>query len=464
MSRKTKAVLILMQSGCLEATISVSSKNKLKADQYSIREKLFPIIGDFSIWSLSSADNLAEIGGTFLSEQPDLVILAFQTWGDDALLADVIKLIGKIPLVVWCYLPWRKIPHPLPFNDLVRHSGPAGTLGAFGALHDLKTPFVTVFGSLDDPVVLKDLAIFYSVATCRNKLKNSRLGLLPASRCENSQFNLDEVRLKNEIGCSVIHLDGNELLKNYLSVLAGDSVDYSERMKRLYPSDNFPSIGIEKAGRLALAIQKMARDYSLDLMCLWDNNHEWLKEIQIRPGLYPESEEGLKTVYQPEGDIGAGIANLILTTLTNSPSFYMEIWFWDKAKNLVIGGHMGVQNPRMASQNTVWIAADPEYSEDDPRSSTQMQFVAGPGRITMIQIRHTPEGWHTIATTGFILECEPYVEGIPHAVVRLDSTIEQFLACCAEYGSTENWIVVYGSVIPELKALMKFLEIKLELI
>jgi len=135
----------------------------------------------------------------------------------------------------------------------------------------------------------------------------------------------------------------------------------------------------------------------------------------------------------------------------------MQVWFWDKARNLVVGGSTGLQSSSFADPGNFFISGDYVCSREDPDGGAQLEFVTRPGRVTLLQVRDTPDGWKAMATSGICLESDLWAEGIPQAIVRLDCTVERFLETMAEFGSTQNWILAYGSFLPELKA---FFEIK----
>ena len=73
-----------------------------------------------------------------------------------------------------------------------------------------------------------------------------------------------------------------------------------------------------------------------------------------------------------------------------------------------------------------------------------------------------PGGWRAIALSGYCLESDPWMEGIPHAVVRLDGTIEYFLEEVARLGASRDWVMAYGDVFSQLQAVCEMMGVSLE--
>ena len=62
------------------------------------------------------------------------------------------------------------------------------------------------------------------------------------------------------------------------------------------------------------------------------------------------------------------------------------------------------------------------------------------------------------------MDTRPWLEGYPHAVVRLDAPVDRFVRQVAKAGSTQHWILAYGDHRAEVSALFELLGIPLETI
>jgi hypothetical protein len=146
---------------------------------------------------------------------------------------------------------------------------------------------------------------------------------------------------------------------------------------------------------------------------------------------------------------------LVLHCLTGTPVFFAEFWFWDEQKNILVGGHAGIQDPGVARPGEAFISHDFEYSQTDATEGAHLQFACRPGRITLLQLRWTPNGWQAITCAGDVVDQPAWIEGYPHAVIRPDVPVLEFLKQAAEVGTTQHWIMGYGDVRAGIRAWCK---------
>jgi L-fucose isomerase-like protein len=205
----------------------------------------------------------------------------------------------------------------------------------------------------------------------------------------------------------------------------------------------------------------LAVEQQVAVISLNDIAPELHEVLGLRPCLYPPLFEQANILVGLEGDLGAATAMFILNRLTGSPILFAETWFWDEEENLIVTGHAGPQNPALARPNHLWISHDLEFAQSDRTEGAHLQFVARPGRVTLFQLRGTPQGWQAIVTTGQALETDPWVEGYPHAVIRLDVPVQDFLRQVAAVGSTQHWAIAYDEVAEAIGAVCELTAIPL---
>jgi hypothetical protein len=240
--------------------------------------------------------------------------------------------------------------------------------------------------------------------------------------------------------------------------------DYLEQLETFGCVQDVPEFALQISVRLSMAIRSIAESQGLDLFVIPDQSNGVRGTIQVNPGLPPDPLEHGSIAYQTECDLGLSLAHLLLRRLSNAPVFLMQIWFWDKATNIVVGGHSGIQSLSIADPRQACVVSRTYCEDEDCMEGAQVQYIAHAGRVTMLQLRSTPLGWKAIALSGFCLESDPWMEGIPHAVVRLDGTIEYFLEEVARVGASRDWVMAYGDVFSQLQAVCEMMGIALEVI
>lgn len=456
--------LIVMRADWFGRSVASSLLETIESDTQEMVNRL---AGHFHVkgpWVVDSLEALQICQHALREADLDLVLMAFQTWSEDTSLVSLLQAIGSRPLILWCYQPWRRAPRPTPFNEVQRGSGAVGTFAALGMLRNLGVSFQFTFGSPDDPRLIHDLKVAGRAAQVRRGLRAARFGLLP-SRNEQMQVNfVDEFRLMSELGPVVQSLSVSEFSRVVHSLSRVRVEAYLAQVRQRFEVQDVSDETLLRAAQAALGLAHLAVEYRLDVLSLNESSVELQRAFNMRPGLYPDLLEPLPVLFQPEGDLGAATANYILHHLTGSPTMFLEIWFWDEARNQIIAGHAGLQNPLLAEANTAWISQDFEFQHSDASEGAQFQFVARPGRVTVFQVRSTPKGWQAIALSGVCLEGRPWVQGYPHVILRLDTMIDHFLNRLSAIGASQHWIMAYGSVIEELEAFCEMANIPLEVL
>lgn len=461
---KPSVGLIVMRTDWFGHPAADQLIESIRADTVDIVNRLS---GKFDVqgpWVVDSPESLHACQQGLREVELDMVLLAYQTWAEDTRLLSLLQAVGSHPLMVWCYQPWRRIPRPATFEDVLRGSGPVGTFAALGVLRNLQIPFQFTFGSPDDPRLLNDLQVAGRAAQVRRRLRSARFGLLPSRNEQMQVIFVDEFRLMADLGPVVQYVPVSEFMRAAGSLTSAQIDEYLALLRQRFPVRGVRDETLVLAARAAVGLSLLAGEHHLDVLSLTDRSPEIQRAFQMRPALYPDLQERLPALFQPEGDLGAATANYILHFLTGSPTMFLEMWFWDEARNQVIAGHAGLQNPQMADENSAWISPEVEFLQQAESEGAQIQFMARPGRVTLFQLRSTPKGWQAIALSGMCLEGRPWVRGYPHAIVRLDVAIDQFLHRLSAVGSSQHWIMAYGSVTKELEAFCEMANIPLEVL
>jgi L-fucose isomerase-like protein len=151
--------------------------------------------------------------------------------------------------------------------------------------------------------------------------------------------------------------------------------------------------------------------------------------------------------------------------LAGKPVMFTEIFNCDRDTGVLVAGHAGPSNYLTAGGKTP-ITVTPDYELMDSKSGiggVWMEFVAAPGRVTMVNFFRNPgpaAGFQMTVLGGESLGGELRVEGYPHAAVRIDPDMHRFLRSCAENGTSHHWAIVHGDVRAELWFLADMLRIK----
>ncbi len=416
------------------------------------------------VWVVNSTPALQAAAAGIRTADVDLFVLVFQVWSEDFYLHPLLEAIAGRPLAAWCFQPWSRLPEMVPFVQVLRGSGAVGAFESLGTLRNLGARFAFTYGAPDDSRVLSDLETAARAGQIWRLLRRVRIGLLPY-RNEQMQSNfVDEFRLLHELGPAVEYLSVGDLKRACDSLSHQEVEAYLQHLRQRYPIRGVSQDALAMGGRISLGLARLAADRCLDVLSFNDIAAETHTALGLRPTLYPPLFDEAGVLVGLEGDLGAATALFILHHLSGSACLFTEFWFWDEAEDILVGGHAGPQNPALAAPGQAWISQDYEYAQSDLSEGAHIQFVARPGRVTLLQLRCTPGGWQAIAAGGEALDSPPRLEGYPHAVVRLDVPVDRFVRQVARVGSTQHWIMAYGDVLAGVQAFFELVDIPLQVI
>jgi L-fucose isomerase-like protein len=461
MQERARIGLVMMRSLGMHLPQVEDLLKRLQRNQEEIVSKLESNFDVAGYWVVDTDETLGLCVKGLKLIDFDLMILVYLNKGDDRFLAPLLETIGSTPFVAWCYVPWRRIPKPLPYSELVIGSGAIGMFGAFAYLRDLNIPFQFTYGSPDDPKVMRDLLDYARAAQIVRSLRSVKIGVTtndtrPAASTEMTGS------LRAVEGIQIQQISYRLIAEEVEKVNPEEIRQYLAEIEKFGCAMDVPEFALDVSARLSVAIRSVAEDNHFDLFAIPDNPHGVRGTIQVCPGLPPDPKEIGLVAYQTEFDLGLSLAHLILRRLSGSPAFLIQIWFWDKATNIIMGGHSGIQSLSIADPSQVCVVTSTYCEDEDCMEGAQLQYIAHSGRVTLLQLRPSPNGWRAIALSGFCLESDPWIEGIPHAVVRLDGTIDYFLEEVARLGVSRDWVMAYGDVFPQLQAVCEMMGITFE--
>jgi L-arabinose isomerase len=406
---------------------------------------------------LSTREEVAQALEQFRREAVDAMIVCQITWGEDRLIVDVAQKLPDIPLLLWCYSPFQRLPAQMTMRDLFRASGPVGAVQASGPLKRLGTRFGFAFGSYADSDTIRKIVSFGKAAKVARDLRRATIGVLPYRCDQMTGTYVDEFRLRKEIGPQLKYISVGEYRGVCDEIFDRAVEDFAHDLRATYRvSDRTTQAGLEKGARASLGLAALATRYELDAVALEDLAEELHRVIGLRPCLYvPELFD--RAVVSMEAEIGGAVALLMLKGLTYKAPMYTEILTYDREENCVLAGHAGMHDVHLAaSADHVLVEPDGEYVESEP-DSVWMQFRVKGGRVTLLSVFCDVERFKMVISSGEALGGAPILLGPPHAYVRLEKPVEDFFRQSIRTGMTQHWALVHDDVVEELVALAEIM-------
>lgn len=460
MKSKTTAMVILQRSDWFLRSGNLDIVKELEDEGHRLIEKLGVHLEVLDWWTVTTADTADAVSIKLRSNAADLVILVYQTRVEQLHIEKLIKGLKGQPLVVWCALPWRRIPRTMTYEEYVRSSSFASAASTLTSLKNQQQPYLAAYGSIDDPSVLETIRTFAEASRVAAQFTKSTLGCLTGG---DEQKPLTDPLLA-QLGLPAKEIPVIDLANAYQSIRPVETQKVLQQVKQDAFDVMVTDQTLENGARMALALEKIALKNGLTFMLMPAHNARLRELVGFCPGLPPFLGENPAVYCAPTTDLETGCAFALLSQLSETPSMILRFMFWDKARNVIVGGHTGAQNPHGISGSTVIVSGDNECDRNDPDSGTQVEFIARPGRVTLLQLSKDHDQVRATMTSGVCLESEPWIEGLPHAVIRLDCTIDQLIHQVSEEGGSDYWVMAYGNYIPYLEAFFELKSIPFETI
>jgi len=462
MIRKTTAVLLLQRTDWFESTKNEESIIELDEDADRVVTQLTPLLEILCVRSISTPETAEAVSVELRSLDTDLVILVYQTRVDHTYLDKILQGVGNRPLIAWCYLPWRRIPRPVTYEMLVKGASFSTMAISLANLREIGVPYLAVFGSVDDPHVIQEIKTFSHAAQVSRDLSRIRLGILTSETIRDHPL---EDPTSATLGIKPIFVPYSLLSDALLKIKEEQVTDYLEDLQKSSVESMVTEDTLRKAAKIQVGLACLADAMNLDFLAIPRHDLSFRQQFGICAGLPPDRLHRPEPFLIPSTDADAIIASVILDLIgCGQPCFLMEMWFYDKAKNIVVGGSAGAQSPFGISGEERIILGDYECQRGDPDGGAQIEFIARPGRVTLLQIQKTRDKLHAIGLSGVCLESVPWVEGVPHAIVRLDCSVDKLLDRIATTGGSRFWTMIYGSHLTEIRALFELLSIEMDLL
>ncbi|GAP06466.1 hypothetical protein ATHL_01320 [Anaerolinea thermolimosa] len=462
MIRKTSAVLLLQRTDWFESTKNEEALIELNEDADRVVLQLTSFLDILCVRSISTPQTAEAVSVELRSLDTDLIILVYQTRIDHTFLEKVLLGVGNRPLIVWCYLPWRKVPRPITYEMLVKGASFSNMAFSLAHLREMGVPHFAVFGSVDDPHVIQAIKTFSHAAQISCDIHRIKLGILTPEIARD--YNLED-QTGLILGIQPIFVPFSLLSETLLKITEEQVNRYLEDLQKISVESMITVDTLRKAARIQVGLACLADTMNLDFLAIPRHDPVFRQQFGICAGLPPARFLRPEPFLIPSTDPDAIAASVILDLIgCGQPCFLMEMWFYDQAKNIVVGGSGGAQSPFGISDEELLILGDYECQRGDPDGGAQIEFITRPGRVTLLQIQKARDKFRAIGLSGVCLESVPWVEGIPHAVVRLDCNIDKLLDRISTTGGSRFWTMIYGSHLTEIRALFDLLAIEMELL
>lgn len=409
------------------------------------------------ITSPAAARNAIEM---FRRENVQVVIICHIMWSEDAPLIEILKAIGDLPVILWCYSPYRTLPDRMTSLELFRSSGTVGMLQGSAPMKKMGVRFGFVFGHPADPTLARGLAEYAKVIAARASLRTLRIGRI-AGRCEPMTGTwFDEFRLLAALGPAIAPISAYRLREAAGAVSDADLDDFVGHLKAGYAIHGVSDRSLRLAARASLGVERLALEEGLGAVAIEDLNPELHRLLKTRPCLWTPRLAANGVVIGMEGDVISTLALWLGRQLSAATPMFTEIFTFDHEQNALLMGHAGMNDPALAGGNPVTIVPDHEYEAADEVEGAWLHFSGKAGPVTVLSLFADTSNYRLTAFRGEALSAPEKLEGFPSVFVRIAMPLSEFFRKLVSQGLTQHFAVVYDDVLDSAEKLGEMLRIE----
>jgi L-arabinose isomerase len=387
----------------------------------------------------------------------DLVVVAPLVWCEDQLMRAALGPLRGEAIVLCTLMPAGRLSERITFTDMLAGSGVVGTLQASGMLARESLPTVAVSGGAEDPGLHRSLMVHARARAALRATRGARIGVLPF-RCDSMSVTwVDELALRTVTGIEMVPLECADIARRAARVPASRAEALAAEIRRLPAEVRVPVADLEKAARIAAAIEDTAGDRRLDGLACNDIAPELHAALGMRPCLPSPALCARGFVVSMEADVAACAAMLLLRALTDAAPFYTEILNAAPADNLFLMGHAGWHDPacRDAARPTS-VIPDEEYRHGGGSGGAALVFAYPPGPMTAVNLVQGPAGLRATVFEGESLPGPARLEEDCSLVCRPDGPLPVLLDRWIQRGVSQHWVVVPGRAAAEIDCLWRW--------
>lgn len=378
-----------------------------------------------------------------IQKDVDLVLLLFCTWVPEEVPNTIAMELFHYPMLLWA------IPEP---SELI---SPCGLISATSNFIRLGKKFSYVIGSPTNQQTMETiLAIAKAVAVVK-KLKRCRIGVVGYVCPGMIDVTFNEVDVR-ALGPELVHLDLLELLAKFEKIRENEVSVEINRLKGAVKNITAQENDIVNSVKLYLALREIVREHNLDAIGVrcWPELREQLG-LTICYALARLGDEGTPGI--DENDVTGGITQLVMSWLTEQPTFIADLSAIYMDKNAIQLWHCGAAPLKLALDiKNAQVCGHHALAR---KKGAVVEFPLKLGRVTIAKLSRPVMGeYRMLIMTGNVIET-PATHGNP-VNVKLDSPINQVLEAWVKEGIEHHAILAYGDIKRELVELCQIMKIK----
>ena len=433
-------------------------------------------------WMLEEVSTLADVSYTgivwtredvqraidrFTADKVDFVLAIFLSWAEDFAWIRFLRDLPECP-VLFCHrireeINLKDTHDDDEFTEYLCCGGLVGSLEASGSIKRLDRKMLKTFAGTW-PEILERTRTFAAAARARALLRQSSFGLLACMNEVMWSTYVDVYSLFRDIGPEMRFMSVAELEQTVESIPEAEARAVMQSIAARY--DVLPNVDEAKflaSVRASMGMERLAAQHDVDLLVLNDIDTVLFQHIGLRPGFWPTSPD-VRTMVVPEGDIGSGVACMILKLLGHGRVNYIEPFHINLPEGWFDAGHAG-PNDYTDPRGVCKISSDVRFAK------TKWKYAGAPfawyvfpeGRKTMLHCSQQTGRFQLVASQVEAVHTDHFLATYSHSHFRpVGENCVQLFSRLLDRGVTQHYGITDGNLMPAVKDLAFLLGVDYE--
>jgi L-arabinose isomerase len=354
------------------------------------------------------------------------------------------------PVLVWNTQPIEFLPENADFDLIMVNSGMAGVPEMTSALLRMGRPFWMVTSMTDDPQGQEQLAGYIAAAGVMRRLKAARIAIVGHAFEGMTDLMVDQLSLRQYVGPVCWPVEPEKVSAAMGEVPEKDVKALVKKESGRYKID-MDAAQFERSCRLALALEKVARDGKFDALASFDQ--VWLTDPRV--GIIPAYATGrlceLGFPCSTEADITTVTAMLILQEIAGKATF-LENYVIDFKQEAMILSHDGHGNPALAARPADVTLKHSIYYKGVNGFGASFEYAYAPGPVTNLSLVNVGGRWRLNIAEGESVAIQPRPVAAPQMLFKPKSlNIRDWCDAWCKAGSPHHMALAYGHLSGAIK-------------
>ena len=409
---------------------------------------------------VDTLDSATEAGKFLKKEDVDVVLLVYGTYTADFISLTALDYVAEKPLIIFSTQPHANVDKNGDYEGSLRNSAVIGIAQLTGTLRKMKRNYKIVVGHLHDERAYTKLDKYFTARQAVKDLRESNIGIIGHVFRGMYDIELSKTFFKSTFGVNVIQIQSSHLLDIWQEVTEAEAEKETKAILARYKCKNVTENDVKRAMKLAIAMERLVKKFSLDAMCFLDQHfvqRQVLTSARMGASLLMERTD---MSVNCEGDLGGLVTMMLMRSVANRASLMGEWGEYDTETNSIfVIGH-GIGTPDMAkSEDEILLTRTPEEWGFDG-AGCNYELIMKPGKATIAHIMEGPDGYRLLVSKAESIDFPRLSFDELHAVLKVEKPVNEYLEEVFDFGVSHHCIVTLGDVYEELRNIGEALSIK----